>query len=174
MCSNPGAAVSVSPRYTRKPTGNTKTHEHAVTGNAFWTAQAAVADRTAQVAGANAAGGDESLSGMLGTAILRAGNAVNVAGTVAASLRAGKVRAYTSDEVARAKNLVVVDVDGKRGQGAAAIPFEEIRGRLKELQRLAEKGALVFRSETGRRGYLAARIAEGSGIACGFLSGGTR
>jgi NADPH-dependent 2,4-dienoyl-CoA reductase/sulfur reductase-like enzyme len=244
--------------------------EHAVTGKTFWTAQAAVADRTAQVAGANAAGGDEKLGGMLGTAIVRAADvvlartgwtggsepevavarihapnhdpflpgvsevsveihfdrrqgrllgaevvggpgtdkrvdvlaaailgklgasdlaridlayqapfavardAVNVAGTVASAARAGKARAYSAAEVEGAKNLVVVDVDRKRSRGTPAIPLEELRGRLAELRRLAEKGPVVFLSETGRRGYLAARIAADSGIACGYLSGGTR
>ncbi len=244
--------------------------EHAVTGKTFWTAQAAVADRTAQVAGANAAGGDEKLRGMLGTSIVRASDvvlartgwtsgaepevgaarihapshdsflsgasdlsveihfdrrqgrllgaevvggpgtdkridvlaaavlgklgvsdlaridlayqapfavardAVNVVGTVASASRSGKARAYSAAEVEGAKDLVVVDVDGKRGGGAPAIRLEELRGRIPELRRLAEKGAVVFRSETGRRGYLAACIARGSGIACGYLSGGTR
>jgi len=101
-------------------------------------------------------------------------DAVNVAGTVASAARSGRARAYSAAEVEGAKDLVVVDVDGKRGRGASAIPLEELRGRLAELLRLAEKGAVVFRSETGRRGYLAARIAADSGIACGYLSGGTR
>jgi len=244
--------------------------EHAVTGKTFWTAQAAVADRTAQVAGANAAGGDEKLGGMLGTAIVRAAgivlartgwtdgsepevavarihapshdpflpdasemsveihfdrrqgrllgaevvggpgtdkridvlaaailgklgvsdlaridlayqapfavarDAVNVAGTVASAARSGKARAYSASELSGAENLVVVDVDGKRGRGTPAIPLEELRGRLEELRRLAGKGPVVFRCGTGRRGYLAARIAAESGIACGYLSGGTR
>ena len=244
--------------------------EHAVTGKTFWTAQAAVADRTAQVAGANAAGGDEKLGGMLGTSIVRVGDlalartgwtggsgpevetarihapsrdsffpgaaplsieiyfdrrqgrllgaevvggagadkridvlaaailgrlgvsdlaridlayqspfaaardAVNVAGTVASAVRSGKARAYSAAEVEGSKALVVVDVDAKRGREHGAIPLEELRRRLPELRRLAEKGPVVFRSETGRRGYLAARIAADSGIDCGYLSGGTR
>lgn len=244
--------------------------EHAVTGKTFWTAQAAVADRTAQVAGANAAGGDEKLGGMLGTSIVRASDlvlartgwtsgtepevevarihspdhdpflsgatdlsieihfdrrqgrllgaevvggpgtdkridvlaaailgklgvsdlaridlayqapfaiardAVNVAGTVASAARAGKARKYSAGALEGSKGLVIVDVDGRRGREVTAIPLEELRGRLDELRRLAERGTLVFRSETGRRGYLAARIAEGSGISCGYLSGGTR
>jgi len=243
--------------------------EHAVTGKTFWTAQAAVADRSAQVAGANAAGADEKLGGMLGTSIVRAADlvlartgwteggapevdrarihapshdpffpggsdlsveihfdrrqgrllgaqvvggagadkrvdvlaaailgrlavsdlaridlayqapfalardAVNVAGTVASAARSGKARAYHPAEVEGSK-LVVVDVDGKRGREIRAIPLEELRGRLTELRRLAERAPVVFRSETGRRGYLAARIAADSGIECGFLSGGTR
>jgi NADPH-dependent 2,4-dienoyl-CoA reductase/sulfur reductase-like enzyme len=103
----------------------------------------------------------------------RARDAVNVAGTVAASLRAGKVRAYSSNEVERAKGVVVVDVDGERTQGTAAIPLEEIRGKLKELGGSRE-GRPGVPLETGRRGYLAARIAASSGIDCGYLSGGTR
>jgi rhodanese-related sulfurtransferase len=101
-------------------------------------------------------------------------DAVNVAGTVASAARSGKARAYSASELSGAENLVVVDVDGKRGRGAPAIPLEELRGRLEELRRLSEKGPVVFRCETGRRGYLAARIATDSGIACGYLSGGTR
>jgi NADPH-dependent 2,4-dienoyl-CoA reductase/sulfur reductase-like enzyme/rhodanese-related sulfurtransferase len=49
-------------------------HTHAVTGKPIWTAQATDADKTAQVAGANAAGGDATLGPTLGTAITRAGD----------------------------------------------------------------------------------------------------
>jgi NADPH-dependent 2,4-dienoyl-CoA reductase/sulfur reductase-like enzyme/rhodanese-related sulfurtransferase len=48
-------------------------HTHAVTRKPIWTAQATDADKTAQVAGANAAGGDAKLGPTLGTAITRAG-----------------------------------------------------------------------------------------------------
>jgi rhodanese-related sulfurtransferase len=48
-------------------------HTHAVTRKPIWTAQASDADKTAQVAGANAAGGDARLGPTLGTAITRAG-----------------------------------------------------------------------------------------------------
>ncbi|MFO7563985.1 MAG: FAD-dependent oxidoreductase [Enhygromyxa sp.] len=48
-------------------------HTHAVTGEPVWTAQASDADKTAQVAGVNAAGGDARLFPTLGTSILRAG-----------------------------------------------------------------------------------------------------
>lgn len=48
-------------------------HTHAVTKKPIWTAQATDADKTAQVAGANAAGGDAKLGPTLGTAITRAG-----------------------------------------------------------------------------------------------------
>jgi NADPH-dependent 2,4-dienoyl-CoA reductase/sulfur reductase-like enzyme/rhodanese-related sulfurtransferase len=49
-------------------------HTHAVTRRPVWTAQATDADKTAQVAGANAAGGDAKLGPTLGTAITRAGD----------------------------------------------------------------------------------------------------
>lgn len=48
-------------------------HTHAVTRKPIWTAQATDADKTAQVAGANAAGGAAKLGPTLGTAITRAG-----------------------------------------------------------------------------------------------------
>jgi rhodanese-related sulfurtransferase len=49
-------------------------HTHAVTKKPIWTAQASDADKTAQVAGTNAAGGDATLEPTLGTAITRAGD----------------------------------------------------------------------------------------------------
>jgi len=48
-------------------------HAHAITRKPMWTAQASDADKTAQVAGENAAGGDARLGPTLGTSILRAG-----------------------------------------------------------------------------------------------------
>jgi len=48
-------------------------HTHAVTRKAIWTAQASDADSTAQVAGANAAGGQTQLEPTLATSIIRAG-----------------------------------------------------------------------------------------------------
>ena len=48
-------------------------HLHAVTGEPVWTAQASDADKTAMVAGHNAAGGHALLGPTLGTAILRVG-----------------------------------------------------------------------------------------------------
>ena len=48
-------------------------HRHAVTGKPAWTAQASDADKTAQVAGINAAGGAAKLGPTLATAIVRAG-----------------------------------------------------------------------------------------------------
>lgn len=47
---------------------------HAPWGRPIWFAQAAMADKTAQVAGICAAGGDARLGSVLGTAILRAGD----------------------------------------------------------------------------------------------------
>ena len=49
-------------------------HTHAVTRKPIWTAQATDADKTAQVAGTNAAGGDATLGATLATAITRAGD----------------------------------------------------------------------------------------------------
>jgi len=46
---------------------------HAVTGRPAWLPQAAIADRTAQVAGACAAGGDARIGPAVGSAIVRAG-----------------------------------------------------------------------------------------------------
>jgi rhodanese-related sulfurtransferase len=49
---------------------------HAVSGRPVWLAQASLADKTAQVAGANAAGADARIAPALGTAIVRAGDLV--------------------------------------------------------------------------------------------------
>jgi NADPH-dependent 2,4-dienoyl-CoA reductase/sulfur reductase-like enzyme len=245
--------------------------EHAVTGKPFWQAQAAIADRTAQVAGANAAGASEKLTPLLGTAIVRAGDlalartgwtggsppevsvarvhvpgcdpylpgsreitvevhydrragrllgaeavggagtdkridvlatavagrltvedlagidlayvppfsmardAVNVAGAVASASRNGKAKAYSGVEVRETTDLVLVDVDrAKSRKNSLAIPLESLRDRLHELRAATGRGTVVFVSGTGRRGYLAARIASAAGIPCGYLSGGTR
>ncbi len=48
---------------------------HAVSGRPAWLPQAAIADRSAQVAGSAAAGGGERLGTVLGTVLLRAGAA---------------------------------------------------------------------------------------------------
>lgn len=48
-------------------------HTHLITRKPVWTTQAADADKTAQVAGTNAAGGDAELLPTLDTAIVRAG-----------------------------------------------------------------------------------------------------
>jgi NADPH-dependent 2,4-dienoyl-CoA reductase/sulfur reductase-like enzyme len=50
--------------------------EHAVTGKRALVAQASIADKTAQVAGANAAGAKLRMAPVLGTAIVRAGEMV--------------------------------------------------------------------------------------------------
>jgi NADPH-dependent 2,4-dienoyl-CoA reductase/sulfur reductase-like enzyme/rhodanese-related sulfurtransferase len=49
---------------------------HAVSGDLTWLPQASIADKTSQVAGATAAGGQAQLGAMLGTAIVRAGDRV--------------------------------------------------------------------------------------------------
>jgi len=50
--------------------------EHAVTGKRALVAQAAIADKTAQIAGANAAGAKQKMEPALGTAVVRAGDVV--------------------------------------------------------------------------------------------------
>jgi len=53
---------------------------HIVSGKPIWFAQASQADKTAQVAGANAAGGTARMGAVTGTALLRAGR-VTIGGT---------------------------------------------------------------------------------------------
>jgi NADPH-dependent 2,4-dienoyl-CoA reductase/sulfur reductase-like enzyme/rhodanese-related sulfurtransferase len=50
--------------------------KHRLTGEGALVAQASVADKTAQIAGANAAGAELAMPGVLGTAIVRAGRLV--------------------------------------------------------------------------------------------------
>lgn len=103
--------------------------------------------------------------------------AVNVAGGVAAAQRAGTARAVSASEALAApdENLFVdVRSDEDRRalsiESAVPIPLPQLRQRLKKLP---SKQRLVFISRTGRRAYLAARIAaaEGRATAC-YLSGG--
>ena len=72
---------------------------HAVSGRATWFAQAAQADKTAQVAGANAAGGAARMSPVLGTAIVRAGALAlartGLTGAEAAEFAAGELEIVT-------------------------------------------------------------------------------
>jgi NADPH-dependent 2,4-dienoyl-CoA reductase/sulfur reductase-like enzyme/rhodanese-related sulfurtransferase len=102
---------------------------------------------------------------------------VNVAGTVAAAAREGKAAPWSPAEVAgRGPDVAVVDVrtDAERRSGtipgAQPCPFPTLRRRLGALP---ATGRLVFVSGTGRRGYLAARIARAAGrTEAGYLSGG--
>jgi rhodanese-related sulfurtransferase len=104
---------------------------------------------------------------------------VNVAGTVAASAREGKAAPWSPAEVAgRGPDVAVVDVrtdaERRRGTipGARPCPFPTLR---QKLDTLPGSGRLVFVSGTGRRAYLAARIARAAGRAeAGYLSGGLR
>ena len=72
---------------------------HAVTGSPVWLPQAALADRTAQVAGACAAGGDARLSPAVGSAIVRAGDLT----LGRAGLTRGEAAAYAGDDCAVAR-----------------------------------------------------------------------
>lgn len=249
--------------------------KHAVTGEWLFMPQASVADRSAQVAGANAAGSRETMAPVLGTAILRIGHlivgrtgwtephrrtavarvhglnrdpylpgareialdlhyergsgkvvgaevvggegtdkrldvvatailgdldveelagldlayeapyamardVVNAAGHVASLARRRLARAWTPAEIAKEMPLVV-DVrsaaerrDGEPVPAEVRIPLEKLRSRLADVKKAARKRPVVFVSGTGRKGYLAARIARGAGLgAAGYLSGGT-
>jgi NADPH-dependent 2,4-dienoyl-CoA reductase/sulfur reductase-like enzyme/rhodanese-related sulfurtransferase len=247
---------------------------HAPTGELAWLPQAAIADKTAQVAGVCAAGGDARIGPVVGTTIVRAGaltvaragaigdhaglgtatvdihapshdrffpdsasmsialtyheptgrvlgaemagrtavdkridvvataiaggltveqlamldlayappysaarDPVNVAGTVAAAVRAGLAAAWTADAIAADANgvtLIDVRVDAERRKGtirgARGVPLAALRK-----DRRLGAGRVVFVSETGQQAYLAARIAQASGVRdAGFLSGGLR
>jgi NADPH-dependent 2,4-dienoyl-CoA reductase/sulfur reductase-like enzyme/rhodanese-related sulfurtransferase len=101
---------------------------------------------------------------------------VNVAGWVAAAARAGLARPWTTGELARRLGSVaIVDVEPERGRAgeitdSLVIPLAELRGHMAALPR---DRPIVFVSETGRLGYVAARIAFQRGFRdAGFLTGG--
>jgi len=248
---------------------------HAVTGEWLWLPQASIADRSGQIAGANAAGHVQKMGPVLGTAILRVGDltvgrtgwteggrrtavarvhgydrdpflpaareismelhyerssgkivgaeavggertdkridvvatailgdlevselagldlayaapygmardVANVAGQVARWSRERLARVWTPEEIEKEKPLVVdVRSAAERKVGASLpaerrIPLEKLRDRMGDVQRLARSRPVVFLCESGRRGYLAARMARGVGIeSAGYLSGGT-
>ncbi|HXV63634.1 MAG TPA: FAD-dependent oxidoreductase [Vicinamibacteria bacterium] len=248
--------------------------KHAVTGKRVWLPQASVADRSGQVAGANAAGHDQKMAPVLGTAILRIGeltvgrtgwtangkktavtrvhgfdrdpyfpganeitmeifykpgsgrivgaeafggagtdkridvlatailgkldvealagldlayaapyamarDVTNVSGQVAAWSRERTARAWTPAEIEKEKPVVIdVGSTAEKGRGGPIraqrrIPLEKLRERMSEVRSLARSRPVVFLCGTGRKGYLAARIARGSGLkSAGYLSGG--
>lgn len=101
---------------------------------------------------------------------------VNVAGAVAAATRAGLARPWTAEQLAAGQGQVtIVDVEPERGRAgemleSLVIPLPELRARIGSLP---HHPPLVFVSETGRLGYLAARIARMHGFKdAGFLTGG--
>lgn len=101
---------------------------------------------------------------------------INVAGWVAAAARAGLARPWTTHELAsRIGSVAIVDVEPERGRAgeitdSLVIPLAELRSHIAALPR---DRPLVFVSETGRLGYLAARIARLRGFKdAGFLTGG--
>jgi NADPH-dependent 2,4-dienoyl-CoA reductase/sulfur reductase-like enzyme/rhodanese-related sulfurtransferase len=101
---------------------------------------------------------------------------VGAATADAAAARSGHVRSWTAAELAAAApSVTVVDVEPERALpsdalAARPLPLAELRQRLDELPR---GGPLVFVSETGRRAYLAARIARQRGRRdAGYLAGG--
>jgi NADPH-dependent 2,4-dienoyl-CoA reductase/sulfur reductase-like enzyme/rhodanese-related sulfurtransferase len=101
---------------------------------------------------------------------------VNVAATVAAVAGAGGARVVEPASLRRRdpkSTLVDVRPSGGRAlEGALTIPLSTLRERFDELP---EKGELLFVDETGRGGYLAARMAIQRGRAhVGWVSGGLR
>jgi NADPH-dependent 2,4-dienoyl-CoA reductase/sulfur reductase-like enzyme/rhodanese-related sulfurtransferase len=101
---------------------------------------------------------------------------VNVAGWVAAAVRAGLSRAWTPHELASQLGAVtIVDVEPERGRAgeitdSLVVPLGELRSRVASLPR---DRPLVFVSETGKVGYVASRIARLRGFKdAGFLTGG--
>jgi rhodanese-related sulfurtransferase len=101
---------------------------------------------------------------------------VNVAGWVAAAVRAGLSRAWTPHELAsRLGAVTIVDVEPERGRAgeitdSLVVPLGELRSRVASLPR---DRPLVFVSETGKVGYVASRIARLRGFKdAGFLTGG--
>jgi rhodanese-related sulfurtransferase len=101
---------------------------------------------------------------------------VNVAGGVAAAARAGLARPWTAHDLqSRSGDVVIVDVEPERGRAgeitdSLVIPLAELRSRIGALPR---NRPIVFVSETGRLGYVAARIAHLRGFKdAGFLTGG--
>ncbi|MBK7585662.1 MAG: FAD-dependent oxidoreductase [Myxococcales bacterium] len=100
---------------------------------------------------------------------------VNVVASVAAATKRGLAQAVSPAELNRARGeLVLVDVraNGSALAGAIRLPLSALRARFGELP---GTGRLVFVDESGRGGYLAARIAVQRGRAqAGYLSGGLR
>lgn len=104
---------------------------------------------------------------------------VNVAGAVAASERRGLAVGLSPQEVEKhldEMSLIDVrpDAERKKGmiRGAIGVPLHLLRQKLGDL---ASARRAVFVDETGREGYLAARIAAQQGMqAREYLSGGVR
>ena len=95
---------------------------HAPWGRPIWFAQAAMADKTAQVAGICAAGGDARLGAVLGTAILRAGD-TTIARTGVTSTDAGPdaavlhVTAPSHDEFFPGSEPIAIELTYQRSTG---------------------------------------------------------
>jgi rhodanese-related sulfurtransferase len=102
---------------------------------------------------------------------------VNVAGTVAAAARQGLAVPWSAADLQQHRpTLTVIDVrsDAERQkgtiEGAQGLSLTKLRTHPP-----AATARVVFVSETGRRSYLAARIAQAAGVRePGYLSGGLR
>jgi NADPH-dependent 2,4-dienoyl-CoA reductase/sulfur reductase-like enzyme/rhodanese-related sulfurtransferase len=103
-------------------------------------------------------------------------DAIHLAGHAAAAARAGLARPWLAEELsAGMAGVHVVEVEPERGRAgemddALEVPFRQLRDRLASLPR---DKPIVFVSETGRLGYLAARLARQRGFKdAGYLVGG--
>ncbi len=112
---------------------------HAVSAQPIWFAQAAEADRTAQVAGANAGGGRVALQGTLGSAVVRVGD-ITLART---GLTGREARSFAGDRFAS----VAVDVPSCEPFFPSATPlhvelfFELRKGRILGAEVAGRSGA---------------------------------
>ena len=103
---------------------------------------------------------------------------VNMAGFAAQNILDGLYRSITWDRLAQSAPGAYFLLDVRKPEefvtgsieGSVNIPLDELRGRLREIP---EKRPIVAVCKVGLRGYLAARILEGTGFTdCLNLSGG--
>jgi len=115
---------------------------HAITRKPIWTGSAADADKSAQVAGANAAGGERTLSPTLGTTIVRAGDLTLArAGQTSPDLRISIVPGTPTDRSLGDRSRVALTLyfDPKeRLRGAEAFGTEGVVERIRVLATAAQ------------------------------------
>jgi NADPH-dependent 2,4-dienoyl-CoA reductase/sulfur reductase-like enzyme/rhodanese-related sulfurtransferase len=115
---------------------------HAITRKPVWTGSAADADKSAQVAGANAAGGERTLSPTLGTTIVRAGDLTLArAGQTSPDLRISIVPGTPTDRSLgdRSKVALTLYFDPKeRLRGAEAFGTGGVVERIRVLATAAQ------------------------------------
>lgn len=105
---------------------------------------------------------------------------VNMAGFAAENVLAGLVRQFFWQEVPALQtrsDCIILDVrtpaevQNGRIDGSVAIPLDELRGRLDELDQSKE---IYVHCQSGLRSYLACRILTAQGFSCWNLAGGYR